>query len=296
MAAKTTRSQINTDVESLVKFYNVTETYKNSQKSSNGKIIPFEYIDKSFYKQKGNCASFITSNTRIHAWISAFGDLIYNKEGNGFDVTWIDKKAENEKIIQTEFVVSNSLDSDDDFLYKIIIYLTTGKILIQGKGWETFCDNKFQACKQLVDNLISKLDKKGNDNCVSVTSNDTNTDMNEETNPKILLTSSMTNSEKDNENHKTENKDKTLNKSEKHAPVTNATNKDENYTNLPEQVDSNAVLMINNRLDIFEESLVKITSTLANTIDILGINHTDTLQELRKIKKKKVHLRHFNLK
>ncbi|CAG2244037.1 unnamed protein product [Mytilus edulis] len=287
MAAKTTRSQINTDVESLVKFYNVTETYKNSQKSSNGKIIPFEYIDKSFYKQKGNCASFITSNTRIHAWISAFGDLIYNKEGNGFDVTWIDKKAENEKIIQTEFVVSNSLDSDDDFLYKIIIYLTTGKILIQGKGWETFCDNKFQACKQLVDNLISKLDKKGNDNCVSVTSNDTNTDMTEETNPKILLTSSMTNSEKDNENHKTENKDKTLNKSEKHAPVTNATNKDENYINLPEQVDSNAVLMINNRLDIFEESLVKITSTLVNTIDILGINHTDTLQELRKIKKSK---------
>ncbi|CAG2254576.1 unnamed protein product [Mytilus edulis] len=111
--------------------------------------------------------------------------------------------------------------------------------------------------------------------------------MNEETNPKILLTSSMTNSEKDNENHKTENKDKTLNKSEKHAPVTNATNKDENYINLPEQVDSNAVLMINNRLDIFEESLVKITSTLANTIDILGINHTDTLQELRKIKKSK---------
>ncbi|VDI07957.1 Hypothetical predicted protein [Mytilus galloprovincialis] len=111
--------------------------------------------------------------------------------------------------------------------------------------------------------------------------------MTEETNPKILLTSSMTNSEKDNENHKTENKDKTLNKSEKHAPVTNATNKDENYINLPEQVDSNAVLMINNRLDIFEESLVKITSTLANTIDILGINHNDTLQELRKIKKSK---------
>ncbi|CAG2243827.1 unnamed protein product [Mytilus edulis] len=136
------------------------------------------YIDKSFYKQKGNCARFITSNTRIHAWISAFGDLIYNKEGNGFDVTWIDKKAENEKIIQTEFVVSNSLDSDDDFLYKIIIYLTTGKILIQGKGWETFCNNKFQACKQLVDNLINK-DKKGNDNCVSVISNDnTNTDRN----------------------------------------------------------------------------------------------------------------------
>ncbi|VDI34098.1 Hypothetical predicted protein [Mytilus galloprovincialis] len=97
----------------------------------------------------------------------------------------------------------------------------------------------------------------------------------------------MTNSEKDNENHKTENKDKTLNKSEKHAPVTNATNKDENYINLPEQVDSNAVLMINNRLDIFEESLVKTTSTLANTIDILGINHNDTLQELRKIKKSK---------
>ncbi|CAG2231262.1 DNAI2 [Mytilus edulis] len=122
---------------------------------------------------------------------------------------------------------------------------------------------------------MSKLDKQGKDNFVSVTTNDTNTDMTEETNPKILLTctSSMTNSEKDDENQKTENKDKTLNKSEKHGTVTNITNKDENYINLPEQVDSNAVLMINNRLDIFEESLVKITSTLANTIDILGTNH-----------------------
>ncbi|CAC5354860.1 unnamed protein product [Mytilus coruscus] len=145
---------------------------------------------------------------------------------------------------------------------------------------------------------MSKLDKQGRDNFVSVTTNDTNTDMTEETNPKILLTSPLTNSEKDHENDKTENKDKTLNKIEKHGPVTNATNKDENCINLPEQVDSNAVLMINNRLEIFEESLVKITLTLANTntIDILGTNHTDTLQELQKKKNQKVHLRHSNLK
>ncbi|CAG2231264.1 DNAI2 [Mytilus edulis] len=160
-------------------------------------------------------------------------------------------------------------------------------MLIQGKDWESFCDTKFETCKQLLDYLMSKLDKEGRDNFVSVTKNDTNTDMTEETNPKILLTctSSMTNSEKDDENHKTENKDKTMSKSEKHGMVTNITNKDENYINLPEQIDSNAVLMINNRLDIFEESLVKVTSTLANTIDISRTNHTDTLQELRKIKK-----------
>ncbi|CAG2203267.1 PLCG1 [Mytilus edulis] len=41
-----------------------------------------------------------------------------------------------------------------------------------------------------------------------------------------------------------------MNKSEKHGTVTNITNKDENYINLPEQIDSNAVLMINNRREV----------------------------------------------
>jgi len=130
---------------------------------SYGRFILFEQIDKTFYKPAANCASFITSNQRIHAWISAFAEIIYNGEGKrDKHVSWIDKKDNNDnKIVQTEFVVSDksigALDyGQDNCMYKIVLYLTTGKIVIQGRDWETFCDEKFNSCMKIVEGHIQK--------------------------------------------------------------------------------------------------------------------------------------------
>jgi len=98
-----------------------------------------------------------------HAWISAFAEIIYDGEGKrDKHVSWIDKNDNNDnKIVQTEFVVSDkdiigAVDYGQYCLYKIVLYLTTGKIVIQGRDWETFCDEKFNSCMKIVEGHIQK--------------------------------------------------------------------------------------------------------------------------------------------
>jgi hypothetical protein len=62
-------------------------------------------------------------------------------------------KKSLQSFIQNLLCLDSSIDTEgtgDDFLYKVILYLTTGKVLIQGKGHEGFCDNEFPKCLSLV--------------------------------------------------------------------------------------------------------------------------------------------------
>ena len=62
-------------------------------------------------------------------------------------------KKSLQSFIQNLLCLDSSIDTEgtgDDFLYKVILYLTTGKVLIQGKGHEEFCDNEFPKCLGLV--------------------------------------------------------------------------------------------------------------------------------------------------
>lgn len=66
-----TNIKIDTSIENLKTLYPVQGVYKARQKSNNGRLLPFETIDKSIYKKQSNCVCFITSEKRIHAWIKA---------------------------------------------------------------------------------------------------------------------------------------------------------------------------------------------------------------------------------
>jgi hypothetical protein len=77
---------------------------------------------------------------------------------SNFDVTWQDLKDKSSITVQTEFLVcdrSIKTENDDDFLYKLIFYLSTGKIMIQGKGYELFRDNIFKQCLSLVSEYLT---------------------------------------------------------------------------------------------------------------------------------------------
>ena len=166
---KIAHADIDISIDNLCKLYPVTDVFRSKQKANNSRLIQIEHIDKSFYRARSNCTSFITSNKRVHAWISA---VIYNGEGKkNSNVAWIDKKDNHNNIVQTEFVVSdkNSDFRDDDLMYKVLIYLTTGNILIQGKNWELVCDNEFSACKSLVDLYVVQSPK--NPDTESITKN-----------------------------------------------------------------------------------------------------------------------------
>ena len=152
-----------TSLTNIQQLYPVKNVFKKRQKSSSGRLIPFESIDKSLYKKQANCVCFITSNGRIHAWISVLAERLCNQLGSTpeYDVSWKDQK-ENEC---TEFRVHDGRSvsaSSDDFLYKVIVYLSTGKIMIQGKAYEYWCSQEFLPCLETV-NEINKVDLPSDD-------------------------------------------------------------------------------------------------------------------------------------
>ena len=82
-------------------------------------------------------------------------------------ISWRDVRNDKSIMIQTECIVSDnnstSSDANDDFLYKVVIYLTTGKIMIQGKRYEAFCDGYFNTCLKQVNNYFSDINNRKTD-------------------------------------------------------------------------------------------------------------------------------------
>lgn len=54
---------------------------------------------------------------------------------------------------------SENVMDNEEILYKVVFYLTTGKIMIQGKAWESFCDKYFNKCLQLVNDQYNSETK-----------------------------------------------------------------------------------------------------------------------------------------
>jgi hypothetical protein len=81
------------------------------------------------------------------------------KSSDKFDIVWRERKeGKSDNISQTEFIVSDKLstsDNEDDFIYKVIVYLSTGKVMIQGREWQHFCDHVFEKCLK---NIVGTLD------------------------------------------------------------------------------------------------------------------------------------------
>ena len=128
------------------------------QKCGSGRLVPFETIDTSIYTANSNCTCFLTSEKRVHAWIQALAETLYIDLGSDpkYVVAWRDVRNDKSIMIQTEIIVSDnnstSSDTNDDFLYKVVVYFTTGKIMIQGKSYEAFCDGYFDTCLNQVNN------------------------------------------------------------------------------------------------------------------------------------------------
>ena len=130
-------------------------SYRPRQKNSAGRLIQYEVIDKTLFKAKAHCACFITDEVRIHAWISAKATRLFNKKESkqGYDVNWTDVLVTES--VQIEFILKeNVIDSEEDFLYKVIVYFTTGKIMVQGKAYQTWCDEEFSETLDLVNKIM----------------------------------------------------------------------------------------------------------------------------------------------
>ena len=142
----------------------VSSTFKTRQTSNSGRLIPFEAIDNKIYKANSNCTCFLTSESRIHAWIKALAEVLYIDLGSTSDskVVWRDHKDKS-NIVHTEFTVNDKCketDTSNEDMFKVIAYIITRKVIIQGKGYAIFGTMFFSKCLNLVNAYVTKTDSK----------------------------------------------------------------------------------------------------------------------------------------
>ena len=149
-------------LKNLKKEYPIDLTYKTRQKTNAGRVIPFEAIVPGLYRANAHCSCFITNESRMHPWISAVADILYKEScsNDTLSIMWQDTMGEN-AVQSTEFIVYehlDSIDTEDDFLYKVIFFLTTGKIMVQGKAYNKWCRELFSTCLDTVNELCRVKD------------------------------------------------------------------------------------------------------------------------------------------
>ena len=238
--------------------YPIKKAFKNIQKVTNtGKTIPFEDIDISLYRKQANCVSFITSTNRIHAWVLVLAERLYGvlNLSDEYNVVWVDK-AGADGCAQTEFCVhdGNAESEDgDDFLYKVIVYLSCGKVMVQGKRFKDWCDEEFALCLAAVNKTASEdISEQTIPKCVDDEDQIPYKDL-EQIN--IGMDSDLSNNDIDSE--------QTNNKMDSEQT---------NNSNDPEQTNNMMVsAQTNNRMDVLEQALVNVTEKVTQMCSVLQI-------------------------
>jgi hypothetical protein len=154
LCIRTDKQRVDTSLDSLKTLYPVSSTFETRQTSNSGRLIPFEAIDNKIYKANSNCTCFLTSESRIHAWIKALAEVLY------IDLGSISDKS---SIVYTEFIVNDKCketNTSNEDMFKVIAYITTGKVMIQGKEYEMFGTKFFSKRLNLVNEYVTKTDSK----------------------------------------------------------------------------------------------------------------------------------------
>ena len=134
----TYKENVKYSLDSIKSNFKINTTDKK-QKKIKERVIPYESIDFGLYKKNANCSCFVTDENRIHFWILALADLIYRDLGSKpeYRVDW-DTESESS---ETEFIVYDQ-SSQDELLYKVVVYVSTGKIMIQGIDYQNGVKNR----------------------------------------------------------------------------------------------------------------------------------------------------------
>ena len=115
----------------------------------------------SLYNKQANCTVFLTSVKRMHFLLFALASRLYEHKGQKeeYVVQWYDF-LDNGMPQHTELLVSvpcNEENDTDSFEYKVIVFLTTGKIMIQGAKYNNWCSEEFYETLKIVDELSQTM-------------------------------------------------------------------------------------------------------------------------------------------
>ena len=270
-------SKINRNIQNIYEQYPIEGEFKLDQKTNNGKSIPVEEINYGLYKKAANCVCFLTTNQRILAWISTLAQrLCYEKgqEDDKLEVIWRDVCEDGSSKVQTEFIVSKKQPaSEGEFCYKVIVYLTTGKIMIQGKDYMSWCENEFPHCVKMVNDLVTNI----NTTETSIEDSDT-------TQLKQVVKDKKQRQSKYKPNAHTKSKSQSaqengpiknviINERKHNAQENLATKESNNIEEADDNIDQNPIeyhqmlqVQFANRIDVLENGIYKLTDIISNLV------------------------------
>ena len=117
---------------------------------------PFESVDLSIYKTSARCLAFCTSEDRLLFWITAFAQRYYellNRQAAGYKVTWKEQDGYSSSSKCDKLVihlVEITPTSEEEILVAITVFITTGRIQVQGKRIEDWNAHEFPVLLECV--------------------------------------------------------------------------------------------------------------------------------------------------
>ena len=130
---------------------------KFHQPNARSKTAPFESIDLSIYRPSANCLAFSTSEDRLPLWITAFQYRYHKLTRNAADykVIWeeqdsLSSASKCDKIII--HLITNASTGEEQ-LVAITVFVTKGRILVQGKKFKEWSSFEFPVLLDIVNTL-----------------------------------------------------------------------------------------------------------------------------------------------
>ena len=125
--------------------------------ATKSKSAPFETIDLSMYRPSAKCLAFSTSEDRLLLWITAFQYRYQELTGNAaeYKVTWEeqDSPSATSKCDKIIIHLIRLTSTGEEQLVTITVYLTTGRIQVQGKKFEEWSEFEFPVLLNIVKTL-----------------------------------------------------------------------------------------------------------------------------------------------
>ena len=126
--------------------------------TTSAKPALFESIDLSLYQPSAKCAAFLTSESRLLRWIRVFKTRYFeylNSDATGYKAVWKEQEAYSspskcEKIVIHLFDTSSTLEEQ---LVTLTVFISTSRILIQGKKHKEWCTAEFPVLLEIVNKV-----------------------------------------------------------------------------------------------------------------------------------------------
>ena len=129
------------------------DAFKSTTKS---KAVPFEQLDFSIYKQSNKKVAFATSEERIILWIRSLYKRYYMglRDHEHIRVRWEEQQSFNDKTKCDRIVLhlTNIENNSNENVITFTIYVSTGRINVQGKAFQEWGKKEFEKMMAIINN------------------------------------------------------------------------------------------------------------------------------------------------